>query len=115
MVPVLSSRSVVTSPAASTARPDIARTLRWTRRSMHAIPIALSRAPMDVGMRQTRSATSTGMLNDDAAYEEIGFTVSTTTTKKNDRERKSAVKDKRGKVRVDTGGKHIIKKNKARH
>ena len=59
IVPVLSSSSVWTSPAASTARPDIASTFRWTRRSMPAIPIADSRPPMVVGMRQTRSDTST--------------------------------------------------------
>ena len=40
MVPVLSSSSVSTSPAASTARPDIASTLKRTRRSMPAMPIA---------------------------------------------------------------------------
>lgn len=59
IVPVLSSSSVDTSPAASTARPDMARTLRWTRRSMPAVPIAEIRAPMGVGIRQTSSAVST--------------------------------------------------------
>ncbi len=59
IVPVLSSSRVETSPAASTARPDMARTLRWTRRSMPAMPIAESRAPMVVGIRQTSSAVST--------------------------------------------------------
>ena len=59
MVPVLSSSSVLTSPAASTARPDIASTLRCTSRSMPAMPIADSSAPMVVGIRQTSSATST--------------------------------------------------------
>src|SRR5262249_20404790 len=57
MVPVLSSRSVSTSPAASTARPDIASTLKRTRRSMPAIPIADNSAPMVVGMSVTNSAT----------------------------------------------------------
>ena len=52
----------MTSPAASTARPDIARTLRCTSRSIPAMPIAESSAPIVVGMRQTSSATSTGML-----------------------------------------------------
>src|SRR5712692_2054606 len=56
MVPVLSSRSVSTSPAASTARPDSARTLRRTRRSMPAMPIAESNAPIVVGIRATSSA-----------------------------------------------------------
>src|SRR6202140_4989555 len=59
IVPVLSSSSVFTSPAASTARPDIASTLCCTRRSMPAIPIADSRPPIVVGMRQTSSAIST--------------------------------------------------------
>ena len=40
IVPVLSSSKVSTSPAASTARPDIARTLKRTSRSMPAMPIA---------------------------------------------------------------------------
>ena len=57
IVPVLSSSSVLTSPAASTARPDIASTLRCTSRSMPAMPIAESSAPIVVGIRQTSSAT----------------------------------------------------------
>ena len=40
IVPVLSSSSTLTSPAASTARPDIARTLCWRTRSIPAMPIA---------------------------------------------------------------------------
>ena len=56
MVPVLSSSSVSTSPAASTARPDMASTLRCTSRSMPAMPIAESSAPIVVGIRQTSSA-----------------------------------------------------------
>ena len=59
MVPVLSSSSVCTSPAASTARPLMASTLRWTRRSMPAMPMADSSAPMVVGIRQTSSETRT--------------------------------------------------------
>ena len=59
MVPVLSSSRVLTSPAASTARPDIASTLTRTRRSMPAMPMADSRAPIVVGIRQTSSATRT--------------------------------------------------------
>jgi hypothetical protein len=47
------------SPAASTARPDMARTLCWTIRSMPAMPMADSRAPMVVGIRQTSRAMST--------------------------------------------------------
>ena len=61
MVPVLSSSSVSTSPAASTARPDMASTLKRTRRSMPAMPIADSSAPMVVGISVTNSATSTTM------------------------------------------------------
>ena len=41
------------------ARPDIASTLCCTRRSMPAMPIAESSAPIVVGMRHTSSATST--------------------------------------------------------
>ena len=57
MVPVLSRRSVSTSPAASTARPDIASTLKRTSRSMPAMPIADSNAPIVVGMSVTNNAT----------------------------------------------------------
>src|SRR5579864_75062 len=59
IVPVLSSSRTSTSPAASTARPESAITLRLIMRSIPAMPIALSRPPIVVGMRQTRSATST--------------------------------------------------------
>ena len=62
MVPVLSSSSTSTSPAASTARPDMAMTLRWISRSMPAMPMAGSRPPMVVGIRQTSRATSTVMV-----------------------------------------------------
>ena len=58
IVPVLSSSSVSMSPAVSTALPDIASTLRCTMRSMPAMPMAESRPPIVVGMRQTSSATS---------------------------------------------------------
>ncbi len=57
IVPVLSSSSVWTSPAASTARPLMASTLRCTSRSIPAIPIAERSAPMVVGMRHTSSDT----------------------------------------------------------
>jgi hypothetical protein len=59
MVPVLSSSSTSTSPAASTARPLVASTLRCTRRSMPLMPIALSNPPMVVGIRHTSRATRT--------------------------------------------------------
>ena len=58
MVPVLSSSSTSTSPAASTARPEVAITLARIMRLMPATPIAESRPPMVVGIRQTSSATS---------------------------------------------------------
>ena len=61
IVPVLSNSSVETSPAASTARPDMASTLRCTRRSMPAMPMADSRPPIVVGIRQTSRAISTMM------------------------------------------------------
>ena len=67
MVPVLSSSSVCTSPAASTARPLMASTFFWTSRSMPAMPIADSRAPMVVGIRHTSNATK--MTTDTAAPE----------------------------------------------
>ena len=59
IVPVLSSSIMSTSPAASTARPLIGITLCRISRSMPAMPMAESRPPMVVGMRQTRSATIT--------------------------------------------------------
>ena len=63
IVPVLSSKSVSTSPAASTARPDMARTLKLTSRSMPAMPMADSSAPMVVGMSVTNNATKTRTLS----------------------------------------------------
>ena len=57
IVPVLSSSSVSTSPAASTARPDIASTLKRTSRSMPAMPMADSSAPIVVGISAMNSAT----------------------------------------------------------
>ena len=59
IVPVLSSSSTSTSPAASTARPEVAMTLARTMRSMPAMPIADSSPPIVVGIRHTSSATST--------------------------------------------------------
>ena len=56
IVPVLSSSSTSTSPDASTARPESASTLRRTSRSMPAMPIALSSAPIVVGISATSSA-----------------------------------------------------------
>jgi hypothetical protein len=57
IVPVLSRSRVSTSPAASTARPLIARTLKRVTRSIPAMPIAESSPPIVVGIRQTSSAT----------------------------------------------------------
>ena len=62
MVPVLSSSSVFTSPAASTALPLIASTLCCITRSMPAMPMAESRPPIVVGIRQTSSETSTAIV-----------------------------------------------------
>ena len=59
----------------------MASTLRCTRRSIPAMPIALRSAPIVVGMRQTSKATSTGILTGAAAYEAIGLRVSATVTK----------------------------------
>ena len=60
MVPVLSRSSTSTSPAASTARPEVAITLAAISRLIPATPMADSRPPMVVGIRQTSSASSTG-------------------------------------------------------
>ncbi|CUP44531.1 Uncharacterised protein [Segatella copri] len=54
MVPVLSSKSVSTSPAVSTAFPDLVMTLARSARSIPAIPMAESSPPMVVGIRQTK-------------------------------------------------------------
>ena len=59
MVPVLSSRMVSTSPAASTARPLMGMMFLRISRSIPAIPTAEMRPPIVVGMRQTRRATIT--------------------------------------------------------
>ena len=59
MVPVLSSSRVSASPDASTARPEVASTLNLSSRSMPAMPMADSRPPMVVGMRQTKRAPRT--------------------------------------------------------
>ena len=67
IVPVLSSSSVCTSPAASTARPLMARTFRCTSRSMPAMPMAERSAPMVVGMRHTSNDTK--MTTDTVAPE----------------------------------------------
>ena len=58
IVPVLSSISTSTSPAASTARPDVAITLACIMRLMPATPTAESSPPIVVGIRHTSSAIS---------------------------------------------------------
>ena len=58
IVPVLSSSSTSTSPEASTLRPDSASTLRRTSRSMPAMPMADSSAPIVVGISATSRAIS---------------------------------------------------------
>jgi hypothetical protein len=56
IVPVLSSSRTSMSPAASTARPDLASTLKRTSRSMPAMPIADSNAAIVVGISVISSA-----------------------------------------------------------
>src|SRR5216684_8606306 len=81
IVPVLSSSNVFTSPAASTAPPDIASTLCCTSRSMPAMPIAESRPPIVVGMRHTSSATSTGSDTEVPPYSANGYRLTHTSMK----------------------------------
>ena len=81
IVPVLSSRSVSTSPAASTERPEVAMTLKRTSRSMPAMPIAESRPPIVVGMRQTSSAIRTVADRSVPEYLAIGHKVTQTIRK----------------------------------
>ena len=68
IVPVLSSNSTSQSPAASTARPDVAITLARIIRPMPATPIADSRPPIVVGIRHTSSATSTVIVTGVPAF-----------------------------------------------
>ena len=69
------------SPEASTARPERASTLRRTSRSMPAIPIAESRAPMVVGISATSSAISVVIEIVVLANRANGDSVTTTRTK----------------------------------
>ena len=82
MVPVLSIRSVATSPAASTARPEVARTLWRTRRFMPAIPTAESRAAMVVGIRQTNRAIRDSGESSAPVKSPIGASAVTATRKR---------------------------------
>ena len=81
IVPVLSSSSTSTSPDASTARPDSASTLRRTSRSMPAMPIADSSAPIVVGMSATSSAIRIVIETGLPANSANGRSVTTTTRK----------------------------------
>ena len=81
IVPVLSSSSTSTSPEASTERPDSASTLRRTSRSMPAIPIADSSAPIVVGISDTSSAISVAIETSVSANSANGRSVTTTTRK----------------------------------
>ena len=81
IVPVLSSSSTSTSPEASTERPDRASTLRRTSRSMPAMPIADSRAPIVVGMSATSSAIRVAIEMLVPANSAKGRSVTTTTRK----------------------------------
>ena len=81
IVPVLSSSSVSTSPAASTARPEVAMTLKRTSRSMPAMPMADRSPPIVVGMRQTSSAISTVADRSVPEYFAIGHRVTQTIRK----------------------------------
>jgi len=72
-VPVLSSSRTSTSPAVSTARPLVAMTFAWIMRSMPAMPIADSRPPIVVGMRHTRSATSTVIETGSPPANEVAY------------------------------------------
>ena len=72
IVPVLSSRSVSMSPATSTALPLLAMMFAARARSIPAIPIAASRAPIVVGIRQTSSAIRVGMSSVRSKYRAIG-------------------------------------------
>jgi len=62
IVPVLVKQQHIHIPAASTARPDMASRYAGIMRSMPAMPMAESRPPIVVGMRQTSNATSTVMV-----------------------------------------------------
>ena len=81
IVPVLSSSSVSTSPAASTERPEVAMTLKRTSRSMPAMPMAESRPPIVVGMRQMSSAIKTVADTSVPEYLAIGHNVTQTIRK----------------------------------
>ena len=78
IVPVLSSSNVSMSPASSTALPLLASTLADSALSMPASPIAESKAPMVVGIRQTSRATKVGTERVIPKYLPIGQSVPVT-------------------------------------
>ena len=61
IVPVLSRSNVSMSPATSTAFPLLAIKLAASARSIPAMPIAASNAPIVVGIKQTKSAINVGI------------------------------------------------------
>ena len=81
MVPVLSSSSTSTSPAASTARPLVAMTFAPNMRLIPATPIAESNPPMVVGIRHTSRATSTVTLTALPPQAENGHSVAVASRK----------------------------------
>ena len=81
IVPVLSSRSTSMSPEASTARPERASTLRRTRRSIPAMPMHESSAPIVVGISATSRQISTVVETPLFAYSAKGCRVTTATRK----------------------------------
>jgi len=62
MVPVLSNNKVSISPAVSTALPLLVITLARKALSIPAIPIALNKPPIVVGIKQTNSEINAAMV-----------------------------------------------------
>src|SRR5574337_638578 len=81
MVPVLSKIMVSTSPLASTAFPDMAMTLNRVTRSIPAIPIADSRPPIVVGIKQTVKAIRVETVSGTCTNKAIGYSVTITIIK----------------------------------
>ena len=65
IVPVLSKINVLISPQASTACPEVAIILNWATLSIPAMPMALSKLPIVVGMSATNRETSMVILTGD--------------------------------------------------
>ncbi|MNK97511.1 hypothetical protein D3C87_1178480 [compost metagenome] len=62
MVPVLSKSKTSISPAVSTAFPDFVITLARNALSIPAIPIAESKPPIVVGIKQTNKAMKAAIV-----------------------------------------------------